>query len=95
MGRLNWRAVEPDHYRNAVRWVAENWSGSAPRLFVKHGDARLPAKLVAAAAYRLAHSMPMDQELRFSSGQSVLDRLTAAGLEVGRDEAIRAKPASE
>ena len=102
MARLDWAAVEPEHYRRAVAWVAENWNGASPRLFVKNGDAKIPAKLVAATAYRLAHSLAMDAELRFSSGQGVLDRLRGAGLEVGRDEAVpsrgrgkrRAEPAS-
>lgn len=89
MARLNWAAVEPEHYQRGAEWVASNWSGSGPRLFVEHDGVRLPAKLVAAAAYRLAHNMPTDAELRFSSGQGVLDRLRSAGLAVGRDESVR------
>lgn len=86
---LSWNIVTAEHVRQACELVATG--ESAPRtkakgIFVVHRGKRLPAKHVLRTAYLLAKGSPLDTELRFSSGESTVQRLRRLGFEVIRED---------
>jgi hypothetical protein len=56
----------------------------AKGLFVAFGDKRLPAKHAVRLAYCLANDLPLDTELRFSSGEGTVKLLQRLGFTVER-----------
>lgn len=82
---LDWKSVNEEHVAKACQLVASG--GVAPRasakgIFVLNGGERLPAKHVLRIAYCLAKGMPLDSQVKFSSGEGTVNRLRQLGFEV-------------
>lgn len=82
---LNWSSVKKENVERACQMIL---SGDTPArvtakgIFVLFGQQHLPAKHVLRIAYCLANGLPMDTELRFSSGESTVKKLRNLGFEV-------------
>jgi hypothetical protein len=83
---LSWKVVTTEHVRKACQVVAAR-HGDEQRttgLVVIHEKARLRAKDVARVAYLLATNQPLDADLRFASGETMLNFLRKHGCLVER-----------
>jgi len=84
---LNWNSVRAEHVTRACQVVRNDGkslrSKSTGICIVFEGSA-LPAKKVIRFAYLLANNMPLDTKLKFSSGESTVQRLRSLGFQVER-----------
>jgi len=88
---IRWDVIEAKHVAKACDLLAaDSKHGSAVGrgLFVRHGDALLPAKAVAKTAFLLTTGQPLDTSLDFTSGETLLVRLRGLGC-----DAVRLTPA--
>lgn len=82
---LNWKTVTAEHIRQACRKVAASKAGKrASKIVIRYEGQTLPAKEVQRTAYLIANHLPEDTELKFSSGDSTVNLLSALGFEVER-----------
>jgi hypothetical protein len=82
---LNWKSVNADHVREALRTVSANRSTDRETgIVVLDKGRRLPAKEVLRIAYQLANSLPGDVKLKFSSGDGTLNVLRSLGFQAER-----------
>lgn len=91
---LDWKTVKAEHITQACELVASGEAApraSAKGIFVLRAGHRLPAKHVLRIAYCIAHALPLDSQIKFSSGDSMANRLSALGFDVEHVKSDRAK----
>lgn len=82
---LDWETVKAEHVQAACERLASTWGGrEMGGLVVWFNDQMLPAKQVLKAAYRLANGLPDDAPIKFSSGDTMLNRLNRLGFRAER-----------
>jgi hypothetical protein len=94
--KMNWTSVKADHVIAACDSLL-NSINPRPKpsgLVVTYRDKQLPAKAVLQTAYCLANNIPSGTKLKFSSGESTLNRLRSLGLRAERLETTRRNPAA-
>jgi hypothetical protein len=89
---LDWETVKAEHVQAACERLAPTLArNEMGGLVVWCGDKMLPAKQVLKTAYRIANGWPDEADVRFSSGDTMLNRLQRLGFRAER----RGAPASE
>lgn len=81
---LNWKSVTAEHVRQACAEVASVAPHRHATIVVWHDEHALPAKGVMRVAYRIANRLPRDAEVRFSSGDAILNVLHRLGFRAER-----------
>lgn len=84
---LNWRTVRASDVEQACVLVESGQQTTrtpAKGIFLIRNGNPLPAKHVLRLAYCLANKMPLDSQLKFSSGDSSINLLRGLGFEVER-----------
>lgn len=82
---LNWKSVTAIHVNQACETLSKSARPATPRgLIITYKDRKLPAKAVLRLAYCLANNLPTDTKLKFSSGETSLQRLRALGFPAER-----------
>jgi len=89
---LNWKSITADHVNAALKQVGETRSGNRTSgLIAFEVNRALPAKEVLRVAYQLANRLPVNTELKFSSGDGTLKVLQNLGFRAERIERARVK----
>jgi hypothetical protein len=84
---LNWSTVKSEHVETSFDVLKGRAKLMKHRgLVVRHQGLVLPAKEVLRVAYRLANGLPDNAEVKFSSGDSMLNKLRRLGFDVERTE---------
>jgi hypothetical protein len=84
---LNWKSISADHVRAALKQVSTSRSvNRTSGLVIFDGERSLPAKEVLRAAYLIAHKLPADSNIKFSSGDGTLKVLRDLGFHADRIE---------
>jgi hypothetical protein len=84
---LKWDTVCAEHVDRACKLVAEGKHRPRARakgIFLVRDDQELPAKHVLRLAYLLAHNRPLDEAMRFASGEGTIRVLRGLGFIVVR-----------
>jgi len=84
---INWEVITEKHVAEACKAVAQRTAaGKAPRrgLVVSFDGQMLPAKDVAKMAHLIAIGKPLDYQVDFTSGESLLTRLRVRGCDAMR-----------
>ena len=82
---LNWSSVRAEHVQKACDIVrAENKSAKSSGLYVVIEHDRFPAKKVVKLAHCFANSLPVDSQLKFSSGDGTMKLLNRLGFTTER-----------
>ena len=87
---LNWKSVTAIHVNQACAQILRVAPKNKNRgIVVLYGGFSLPAKDVLRVAYRIAHQLPEDAIVNFSSGDASISLLKALGFEVERIDPSR------
>lgn len=84
---LNWRTVRASDVQQACELVESGQQTTrtpAKGIFLIRNGNPLPAKHVLRLAYCLANKLPLDSQLKFTSGDSSISLLRGLGFEVER-----------
>ncbi len=84
---INWNVITEKHVAEACKAVAQRTAaGKAPRrgLVVSFDGQMLPAKDVARSAYLIAIGKPLDTQVDFTSGETLIAKLRVRGCDAMR-----------
>jgi hypothetical protein len=84
---INWNVITETHVAEACKAVAHRTAaGKAPRrgLVVSFDGQMLPAKDVARSAYLIAIGKPLDTQVDFTSGETLITKLRVRGCDAMR-----------
>lgn len=87
--KLDWNAVKPGHVEKACELMLGGQYPARTKekgIVVRFRDADLPAKHVLRLAYSLAKGMPLDAEVKFTSGDGTISLLKRLGFDAQRRE---------
>ena len=87
---LNWSTVKREHVTRACEMLVlgeHRPRVQAKGIFVAFSGQRLPAKQALRLAYCLANNIPLDADLKFSSGEGTVKRLQRLGFTVEHNSA--------
>ena len=92
---LDWKTVKAEHVEKACDLLVSGTAlprSKAKGIFVVRDGERLPAKHVLRLAYCIAHRLPMNTLVKFSSGEGTVSRLRGLGFEVDYVRDVAAQP---
>ena len=95
---INWNTVRTEHVEKACELLLDDKKTRRLKtkgIFIRSHGHVLPAKQAMRVAYLLANGLPVDAKLRFSSGESMVQRLQAMGFQVGRQDTGSAAGATD